>query len=45
MGVVSHSYDGLGGAGMEMVAVRHEGQSHEGLVACRERPEHFPNTR
>ena len=31
----------LVGSGMELVVGRHAGQSQEGLVVCREMPEHF----
>ena len=41
MGVVSHSYDGLGGVDMEVVVGEHAGRSQEVLVACREMAEHF----
>ena len=41
MGVVSHSYGGLGG-GMDGMAVgKHARQNLDGLIACREIPEHF----
>ena len=42
IGVVSHKYDGSGGAGMKMVVDKHAGQSQEGLVACRGMLELFP---
>ena len=45
MVVVGHSYGGLGGAGMELVVAKHARESQEGLVACREMPEHFQSAR
>ena len=45
MGVVSHSYARLGGAGMDVVVCKHSGKSHEWLVACQEMLEHFPIAR
>ena len=44
-GVDGHTYARLSGAGMEVVVGRHAGQSQEGLVACRETPEHIPSVR
>ena len=41
MSVVSHSYGGLGGEGMEVTVGRHARQSQERLIACREKTEHF----
>ena len=45
MGVVSHSYGGLGGSREEVVVGRHAGQSQDGYVVRREMPEHVPTAR
>ena len=42
MDVVSRSNGGLGVVKMEVVVGKQAGQNQEGLVACREMPEHFP---
>ena len=45
MGVVIIPIVGLVGAWMEVMIGMHAGQSHEGLVAFFEMPEHFPRNR
>ena len=41
-GVVSHSYDGLGGVGMVVVVGMHAGQGRTGWLHFHEMPEHYP---
>ena len=45
MGVVSHGYGRLCGAGIEAVDGMQAREKTRGLVACREIPEHFPSAR
>ena len=43
--MLSHGYDRLGGAWMEVVVGMHAGQSLEGLVAYREISEQYQSAR
>ena len=45
MSVVSHSYGGLGERRNGVAVGKHARQRQEGLMACREMPEHFQGAR